>query len=233
MNIFQETWEEYLMTIGHTHENNRMRPNVECRAAFANAVTHFFHNDDISSLWEKDRTTVYHYLRSHETYYRFSKDYREWFNAATQIVSEKVEKVDLNELSEEAKNKIGAHEQIDSIAGTIKVLQNVLSKIEARVRGRKSSQSLQDGGKEVYQMMRDIWGTDLYIAFCEMNSFKYRMRAGKKPGQSMEQDMKKAEWYEAQAKRLRDEGEKGNHLPNHLSHTGSRSHDVRYSSNED
>ena len=147
MNIFQETWDEYLMTIGHTHENNRMRPNVECRAAFANAVTHFFHNDDISSLWEKDRTTVYHYLRSHETYYRFSKDYREWFNAATQIVSEKVEKVDLNELSEEAKNKIGAHEQIDSIAGTIKVLQNVLSKIEARVRGRKSSKSLQDGGQ--------------------------------------------------------------------------------------
>ncbi len=89
------------------------------------------------------------------------------------------------------------------------------------------------GGKEVYQMMRDIWGTDLYIAFCEMNSFKYRMRAGKKPGQSMEQDMKKAEWYEAQAKRLRDEGEKGNHLPNYRSHTGGSSNDVRYSSNED
>ena len=96
---------------------------------------------------QKDRTTVYHYLRSHETYYRYSKDYREWFNAATQVVTDKIELVDLNDLTGEAKNKIGAHEQIDSITGTIKVLQNVLRKIEARVRGSRPSQSLQDGGQ--------------------------------------------------------------------------------------
>ena len=147
MNIFQETWDEYCLTIGKTPESNRLRPNVECRAAFANACNPFFHHTDIASLFDMDRTTIYHYLRSHETYYRFSADYREWFNAATQVVADKVELVDLNDLSEEAKNKIGAHEQIDSISATIQVLQKVLGKIEKGLRGRKPSQSLQDSGK--------------------------------------------------------------------------------------
>ena len=52
------------------------------------------------------------------------------------------------------------------------------------------------GGKQVWQMMIDIWGKDSYIAFCEMNVFKYRMRAGNKPGNSLEQDMKKAKLEE-------------------------------------
>lgn len=147
MNIFQETWDEYLKVINHPHEDNRKRHNVECRAAFTNASTHFFHNDDIAALWKKDRTTVYHYISSHETYYRYSKDYREWFNAATDVVSRKVEDVDLNYLNEQAKNKLGAHEQIDSIRGTIKVLQNVLSKIQNSVRRGKSPKPLPNGGE--------------------------------------------------------------------------------------
>ena len=88
-------------------------------------------------------------------------------------------------------------------------------------------------GKQVWEMMVDIWGTDLYIAFCEMNSFKYRMRAGDKPEADIQKDLEKAKWYENLAKQLRDEGKKSNNLSNHLSHTGGRSHDVRYSSNED
>lgn len=147
MNIFQETWAEYCLTIGRTPENNRLRPNVECRAAFANACNPFFHHTDIADVFNMDRTAVYHYLRMHETYYRFSADYREWFNAATQVVAEKIELVDLNDLTDEAKNKIGAHEQIDSIAATIQVLQKVLGKIEKGLRGRKPSKPLQDGGE--------------------------------------------------------------------------------------
>lgn len=147
MNIFQETWDEYCLTIGKTPERNRLRPNVECRAAFANACNPFFHHSDIALLFDMDRTTIYHYLRSHETYYRFSADYREWFNTATQVVADKVELVDLNDLSDEAKNKIGAHEQIDSISATIQVLQKVLGKIEKGLRGRKPSKPLQDSGE--------------------------------------------------------------------------------------
>lgn len=82
-------------------------------------------------------------------------------------------------------------------------------------------------------MMIDIWGEDLYTAFCEMNSFKYRMRAGKKPGQPAEQDIKKAQFYEQQIEELRNEREESNDIPNNLSHTGSGSHLIRYSIKED
>ena len=147
MNIFQETWDEYCMTIGKTPESNRHRANVECRAAFANACNPFFHHDDIATVFDMHRTAVYHYLRMHQTYYRFSADYREWFNTATQVVANKIELADLNDLSHEAKNKIAAHEQIDSISTTIQILQKGLGKIEKGLRGRKPPKPLQDGGE--------------------------------------------------------------------------------------
>ena len=31
---------------------------------------------------------------------------------------------------------------------------------------------------EVWEMMLKIWGKDKFIVFCEINAFKYRMRAG-------------------------------------------------------
>lgn len=58
-------------------------------------------------------------------------------------------------------------------------------------------------GMEVFEMMIAIWGRDKYIAFCEMNAFKYRMRAGKKPGQAASLDLDKANWYENQINRLK------------------------------
>lgn len=77
-------------------------------------------------------------------------------------------------------------------------------------------------------MMKDIWGVEKYIAFCEMNSFKYRMRAGKE-GQPLETDILKAQWYEQQVEELRNEREKSNDIPNNLSHTGVGSDIVGYS----
>ena len=56
--------------------------------------------------------------------------------------------------------------------------------------------------KEIYQMMIDIWGMEKYIAFCEMNAFKYRMRLGDKPDQPIDRDLDKAKWYENMAKHL-------------------------------
>ena len=57
---------------------------------------------------------------------------------------------------------------------------------------------------EVWEMMLRIWGKDKFIAFCEMNAFKYRMRVGSKEGESIEDDIKKAKWYEQKANELKN-----------------------------
>lgn len=51
------------------------------------------------------------------------------------------------------------------------------------------------GGVEVIDMMQRIWGDEATIIFCHMNAFKYRMRMGDKPSQSLEQEMEKVRWY--------------------------------------
>jgi len=56
--------------------------------------------------------------------------------------------------------------------------------------------------KEVWQMMVDIWGKDAFKLHCQMFAFKYRMRLGSKPNQPIEQDLKKAQWYENKIKEL-------------------------------
>ena len=50
------------------------------------------------------------------------------------------------------------------------------------------------GSKEVIDMMVDIWGKESVAIYCEINAFKYRMRAGLK-GNATE-DIEKAKWYE-------------------------------------
>lgn len=55
---------------------------------------------------------------------------------------------------------------------------------------------------EVIDMMKRIWGKEKLIAFCEMNAFKYRMRAGLKG--DVEIDLAKANWYENKADELRN-----------------------------
>lgn len=52
------------------------------------------------------------------------------------------------------------------------------------------------GGKECIEVMIEEFGEDAVIAFCKLNAFKYRWRAGKKDGNSLEQDLAKAKWYE-------------------------------------
>jgi hypothetical protein len=56
---------------------------------------------------------------------------------------------------------------------------------------------------EVIDMMVAIWGNAKVADFCEINAFKYRMRAGLK-GDSIT-DMKKEAWYLAKANELRRE----------------------------
>lgn len=48
---------------------------------------------------------------------------------------------------------------------------------------------------EVIDMMEKIFGKEETAIFCKLNAFKYRMRAGTKPGQSADKDLKKEQWY--------------------------------------
>lgn len=56
---------------------------------------------------------------------------------------------------------------------------------------------------EVIDMMENIWGTQNLINFCEMNAFKYRMRMGTKPDNSIQQDLQKEKWYLNKASQLK------------------------------
>jgi len=53
-------------------------------------------------------------------------------------------------------------------------------------------------------MMIDIWGAAAYRTHCEMCAFKYRMRAGNKPGETAEDDLQKARWYENMATQMKE-----------------------------
>lgn len=57
---------------------------------------------------------------------------------------------------------------------------------------------------ETIDMMVRIWGAKAVVLFCEINAFKYRMRVGSKEGESIEDDIKKAQWYEQRANELRE-----------------------------
>lgn len=57
--------------------------------------------------------------------------------------------------------------------------------------------------KEVIDMMVDIFGREATALWCEMTAFKYRMRAGTKPGNEITEDMDKEKWYLDKAKELR------------------------------
>jgi len=51
------------------------------------------------------------------------------------------------------------------------------------------------GDKETWEQMLEIWGKDAFIKHCEITAFKYIQRLGKKPNNSIEQDLEKARWY--------------------------------------
>lgn len=58
------------------------------------------------------------------------------------------------------------------------------------------------GTVEVIEMMHRIWGREAVKVFCELNAFKYRMRAGKKDSLTVTEDIGKAAWYESKLKQL-------------------------------
>ena len=60
------------------------------------------------------------------------------------------------------------------------------------------------GRRECIDIMRVMFGDEAVKDFCKCNAFKYRFRAGKKEGNSAEQDIQKAEWYEEYLFKMED-----------------------------
>jgi len=56
--------------------------------------------------------------------------------------------------------------------------------------------------EEVIDMMIKIYGKEKVAIYCELNAFKYRMRAGTKPDQPIERDLEKENWYLNKKKEL-------------------------------
>lgn len=53
------------------------------------------------------------------------------------------------------------------------------------------------GDYECIDLMREIYGDVAVRNFCICNAYKYRFRAGAKQGATANDDIAKAEWYEA------------------------------------
>ena len=57
---------------------------------------------------------------------------------------------------------------------------------------------------EVIDMIIKIWGPEAAALWCDITAFKYRMRMGTKPDNSIEQDIKKEQWYLKKSKEIRE-----------------------------
>lgn len=61
------------------------------------------------------------------------------------------------------------------------------------------------GQHECIDIMRVMFGDEAVKGFCRCNAYKYRYRAGRKDGNTAEQDIAKAEWYEEYLIRMEEE----------------------------
>ena len=61
----------------------------------------------------------------------------------------------------------------------------------------------QEDGKETWERMVEKWGEEKTALWCEMTAFKYEDRMGKKPGEDIEREKGKIEWYKNKAEELR------------------------------
>jgi hypothetical protein len=57
---------------------------------------------------------------------------------------------------------------------------------------------------EAIDMIERIWGKEKAALWCEITAFKYRMRMGTKPGENIQRDLDKEQWYLNKAKELRN-----------------------------
>ena len=90
-NIYSEIAKEYFETIGaeaqgYTHPA-REQIYVDMRAALANSLKPYARSMVIAKTICKDRTTLVHYWKHHDEYFRWSPEYRRYLGIAQEIAS--------------------------------------------------------------------------------------------------------------------------------------------------
>jgi hypothetical protein len=61
----------------------------------------------------------------------------------------------------------------------------------------------QEGRMECIDEMITMFGVNAVITFCKLTAYKYTYRAGSKPGEDHDRDIKKATWYLQKADELK------------------------------
>lgn len=55
---------------------------------------------------------------------------------------------------------------------------------------------VQNDGRQTWEHMVEKFGTEKTAIFCELNAYKYNDRMGKKPGENIEREQGKVNWYQ-------------------------------------
>lgn len=74
-----------------------------------------------------------------------------------------------------------------------------MSKIDEQYNASGDAKHYEQTRLQAIVKFERTYGTLAVMTFCEINADKYRERIGKKPGQSVEQEVLKIEWYEKAA----------------------------------
>lgn len=90
---------EYESRLNIKVKDNRLRDNVEHRAAVSNACRPFSTYKDLGKLWGRDHATVVHYRKEHEGMLRFSPSYRAKYGVALASVQQISLEMGVNPLS--------------------------------------------------------------------------------------------------------------------------------------
>lgn len=113
LNAVKKEYESRLKT---EVKDNRLRDNVEHRAAVSNACRPFATYKDLGGLWGRDHATVVHYRKEHEGMLRFSPAYRSKYGVALACVQQVSLDMGINPLSNTYMN--GEHQ--------LKILDDIL-----------------------------------------------------------------------------------------------------------
>jgi len=81
----------YEKRLSYKITNRRNRENVEHRAALSNGVKPFASVIIIGKALGMDHSTIVHYTKQHESYFRWSPEYRMYFSTALQCAVEVAE----------------------------------------------------------------------------------------------------------------------------------------------
>lgn len=103
------------------------------------------------------------------------------------------------ELPEIPNQSLKELQEMDSKSSTIRE-ENCIEDVSAQSDLVNNPPHYKQGSIEVFDMMVKVWGAEKVKIFCEINAFKYRMRAGNK--EDAVQDIAKAQWYENKMKEL-------------------------------